>query len=305
MHPPHRIPAPRTQSCGQLGEPRRQPGRILARQLPGHRAPARLPVGVLHRHTGLARTPQPAQHHHPRTRPPPRQAGIQPTEQLLPARQEHRPRRQPHRHPGTTRPRGPAARRLLQVRQRLEQAHLQFRGRTHELDRDPGVLHPLPERPLPLPEHRIGQKHSRQRQHRVLIQHKHQPGQAQLPGRGELQLGIRMIRVITDRRPVPEPDDADINIGPPDLLAAVVGGLIFAGGEIRHVQNHTAGAGHSVLRCGDERPPRRILAQLGGMTQEHPQRPLHKRSRYRYPPAMQPQPARHPSAAYAAVRGWS
>ena len=205
MHPPHRIPAPRPQMGGQLGEPRRQPCPILGRQLPHHRAAARLPVGVLHCHAGLTRTPQPAQHHHPRTRAPPgRQPGIQPGQQLLPARQEHRPRRQPHRHPRTTHPPAPALRRP-QLRHRLEQAHLQLRGRTHELHRDPRVLHPLPEPPLPLPEHRIRQKHPRQRQDRVLIQHEHQPRQTPLPGRGELQLRIRTTRLIPHRRPVRNP----------------------------------------------------------------------------------------------------
>ena len=103
MHPPHRItpPSPAPRCAASSANPAASPAGSSRRQLPHHRAAARLPVGVLHRHAGLARTPQPAQHHHPRTRTPPRrQAGLQPSQQLLPARQEHRPRRQPHRHPG-------------------------------------------------------------------------------------------------------------------------------------------------------------------------------------------------------------
>ena len=245
-----------------------------------------MPVRVLHRHAGLTRTPQPAQHRHPRPGAC-RQPGIQVFQQVLPARQVDRPRRQPHRYV-TAWPCGPtlaAFRGLLQGCQRLEQQRLQPVRGIHRLHRDPGVLHPVPERPLPLPVHRIGQEHAGQRQDRVLIQHEHQPGYVQFPGRGELQLRIRKIRLVPDRRAVPEPDDPRVHIGLPDLLAAVIGGLVLPGGEVRHVQHQAAGPGHCLLGRRHERPASRKPAQLGGVTQEHPQRPLHKPSRYRYSPA--------------------
>ena len=297
MHPPHRTTTRRVSGAqvrGQLGEPGQQPGRVLGRQLPHHAQPGRLPVRVLRRHTGLARTPHPGQHHHPRPRPrrpPGRQPGIQPGQQLLPARQVRRPRRQPHRHPATTWPHARASaafRGVLQGGQRLEQQRLQPVRGIHPLNRDPSLHDPVPERPLPLPVHRIGQEHARQRQHRVLIQHEHQPRQSQLPGRGELQLRIRHTGLVLDRRAVPEPDDPRVHIGLPDLLTAIGRWLVLPGGEIRHVQYHPASPGHRMLGRSHERPARRIPAQLGGVTQEHPQRPLHKRSRYRDWPSAQP-----------------
>ena len=279
MHPPHRItapwPRPGPQMRGQLREPRRQPGRILGRQLPHHRAPACLSVGVLHCHAGLARTAQPAQHRHPRpSRPTGRQLGIQPGQQFLPARQVHRPRRQPHCHPVTTRLHGSALaapRRLPQGHQRLEQQRLHPVRRIHRLDRDPGALDAPPECPLPLPVHRIGKKHARQRQDRILIKHEYQPRQAQFPGRGEFQLRIGTIWLIPHRRAIPKPDNARVHIRLPDLLAADPGRFLLPGGEIRHVQHHPAGPDHRLLGRRHKRPARRILAQLGGVTQEHPQ----------------------------------
>ena len=189
--PDHRRPVPGAQVRGQLGEPGRQPGRVLGRQLPHHPQPGRLPVRVLHRHAGLARTPQPAQHHHPRPRPGapaghPARPAAPPGPPGTPAAAPAAP---PPRHHPAPRP-GLPGRQRLQGRQRLEQQRLQPVRGIHRLHRDPGVLHPVPERPLPLPVHRIGQEHPRQRQDRVLIQHEHQPRQAQLPGRGELQLRI-------------------------------------------------------------------------------------------------------------------
>jgi hypothetical protein len=76
----------------------------------------------------------------------------------------------------------------------------------------------------------------------------------------------------------------------------VIGGLILSGGEIRHIQHHAAGPGHRLLRRRHERPARRIPAQLRCVTQEHPQLPLHKPSRYRYSPAAQLQSGMRPPA---------
>ena len=60
-----------------------------------------------------------------------RQPGIQFGQQLLPARQEHRSRRQPHRHPRRAPPAGPRAPGSAAARERLKQQHLQPIGRIH------------------------------------------------------------------------------------------------------------------------------------------------------------------------------
>ena len=302
-----------------------RPTGITARRRPGARPARRTrppappgPRPQLPHHPDLAaaggRTPAPrwsCPHPPARTTPPPAarrrrscQPGIQVFQQFLPPGQEHRPRRQPHRHPlrsAAARPGSPARTalwRLPQGRQRLEQQHLQPVRGIHWMHRDSRVLHPLPERPLPLPVHRIGQEHTRQRQDRVLIQHEHQPRQAQLSSGVEFQLRIGTARLVPDRRAVPEPDDPRVHIGLPDLLPAVPCGFLLPGGEIRHVHHHAARPDHRLLGCRHERPARRMLAQLGGMAHEHPQRPLHKRSRYRYLSAAQPrnhQPAPGPT----------
>ena len=222
MHPPHRITRPPRPGArpARRTPPPAPPGPRPATATPP--ATGRLPVRVLHRHAGLARTPQPAQHHHPRPRPLAPPAG-HPARPAVPPGPPGTPAAAPAAPPPRAAPPAPAARPLRgpQLGQRLEQAHLHLRGRTHELDRDPRVLHPFPECPLPLPEHRIRQEHLRQRQHRVLIQHEHQPRQPPLPGLSELQLRVGKAGLVPDRRAVPEPDDPHVHIRLPDLLPAI------------------------------------------------------------------------------------
>ncbi len=110
MHRRHRITRindlPGPQLGGQHAELRRQHRRVPGRELPAHPHLGQMPVRILDSHAGLARAAQPAQHRHPRPRPPRPacQPGVQLREQPLPARQEHRPRRQPHRLAGHLRP---------------------------------------------------------------------------------------------------------------------------------------------------------------------------------------------------------
>ena len=110
MHRRHRIARvnhlPRPQLGGQHAELRRQHRRVHGRELPAHPHLAQVPVRVLDGHAGLPSAAQPAQHRHPRPRPPrpARQPGVQLRKQPLTARQEHRPRHQPHRQAGHLRP---------------------------------------------------------------------------------------------------------------------------------------------------------------------------------------------------------
>ena len=203
----------------------RPPARPGPRPATATPPPARPPAG--------ARTPPPrwsCPHPPARTAPPPpappRPAASRASssgQQLLPPRQVHRPRRQPHRHPGAARaprPGLPPRACCSSVSAWNSSISSSARG-IHGWTVIPASCTRVPERPLPLPVHRIGQEHLRQRQDRVLIQHEHQPRQAQLPGRGELQLRIGQLRLVPDRRAVPEPDDPRVHIRPPDLLPAV------------------------------------------------------------------------------------
>ena len=134
------------------------------------------------------------------------------------------------------------------LRQRVEHLKLQIGSGSEGADDQPGITQPLPE-----PFHRaaIGISQRGQRTGSA-IQQEHQPWQSGLGRGGELQLGVGLLRVVPDRRAVPEPDDADVHIRALYLLPGVIGGRVFSGREIGHVRDRVPGAGDGLLGGGDE-----------------------------------------------------
>ena len=194
MHPPHRITTPQhpgAQVRGQLGEPRRKPGRIPGRQLPHHPHPAACRWAYS---TATLVLPAPPSPHSTTTPGPgPRPPAGQPARPAAPPGPPGTPAAAPAAPPlATARPSPPAPRPLAAAAGSVSawnSASPAGRG-SPRLDRDPRLLHLVPERALPLPIRRIGKEQARQRQDRVLIQHEYQPRHAQHPGLRELQLRI-------------------------------------------------------------------------------------------------------------------
>ena len=256
MHPPRQItpwPVHGAQVRGQLGQPRRQPGRFLGGELPHHPHSAACRYAYSTATLVLPAPPSPYSTTTPGPVPPPcGQPGLQINQQLLPARQlapagaPATPQPPTPHHPA---PRSwplwssPGCGRVVSA------WNSNVSSRSAESTRWTVIpaASTRSRTPLPLPVHRIRQQHLRQRQHRVLVQHGHQPRQAQLASLGELQLGIRTLRFIPHRRAVSEPDNPRIHIRPRDLLPAIPGRFVLAGSEIRHIQHHPARPGHRLL----------------------------------------------------------
>ena len=170
-----------------------------------------------------------------------------------------------------------------QIGQRLKQPQLQVLSATRtRCTITSGREQPRPERLLPILELRVEGETAGQRQGRVLVQQEHQPRQLLLGGRVEFELGVGHGGLITDRRPVTEPDDADVHVRLCNPLLAIRGRPAFPGREVRHVSDGATGSDHRSLGRGDEGIIDRVLTQFRGVTEKTRKRAT-RRSRSRGP----------------------
>ena len=190
----------------------RQPGldllAILGGDPPDQRilSPARR--GMVQGQLGLAHAAQPVHrldHHRPGI---PGQRPAQLPERAVPAhehprrgpRQVMRPRQRLHLAGRGNPPARPPGVRPGFL-QRMQQLQLQLLRAGHRRYHDPRPGQPVPERPLPRLQLRVGiqQRRGRDRQRRVLVQQEHQPDQPGVGGGLELQLGIGHLRPVPHR----------------------------------------------------------------------------------------------------------
>ena len=158
--------------------------------------------------------------------------------------------------------------------QRLEQQQLQLPRASDRAHRHPALAHPLPECHLPRPEIRVAFEQAL-RQYRILVKQEHQSRQHSLRRDVEFQFRIGHIRLVAHRRPVPQPDQAHVDIAAAHCLPAVLrrGGLPRR--EVLHIRYRVPSSGHRVFRGRHERTSFREPRQLRSMAKEHPPRIHH------------------------------